>query len=176
VEEREKPPLVISACLLGVACNHEGRGSPRAVVDELAKEYRLVPVCPEVLGGLGTPRPAAELTGGDGTGVIGGSVAARVVNVHGEDVTAAYRRGAEAAVAVARAVGASRAVLKARSPSCGSAAVYDGTFSRRLVPGRGVTAAALAAAGLEVGSEEDAAAAPPTNTAIVETRSASPDQ
>ncbi len=160
-DDRDKPALVISACLLGVACNHEGRGSFRAVVDELAKEYRLVPVCPEVLGGLPTPRAAAELMDGDGADVVAG--AARVVNVEGEDVTAAYRRGAEAAVTVARAVGATRAVLKARSPSCGSSAVYDGTFSRRLVPGRGVTAAALAAAGLEVGSEEDAAAAaPPT--------------
>lgn len=176
VEERDKPALVISACLLGVACNHEGRGSHRAVVDELAKEYRLVPVCPEVLGGLPTPRAAAELVGGDGTGVVNGSVAARVINVAGEDVTAAYRRGAEAAVAVARAAGATRAVLKARSPSCGSAAVYDGSFSRRLVPGRGVAAAALAAAGLAVGSEEDAAAARPTSTATGETTPASPDQ
>jgi uncharacterized protein YbbK (DUF523 family) len=114
-----------------------------------------------VLGGLPTPRAAAELQGGDGDAVVGGTGEARVVNIEGEDVTAAYRRGAEAAVAVAKAVGAQRAVLKARSPSCGSSAVYDGTFSRRLVPGRGVTAAALAAAGLEVGSEEDAAAAAP---------------
>ena len=166
----DKPPLVISACLLGVACNHEGRGSPRTVVDELAREYRLVPVCPEVLGGLPTPRAAAEIQGGDGADVMaepasGGSDAARVVNIDGEDVTAAYLRGAEAAVAVAKAVGATRAVLKARSPSCGSAAVYDGTFSRRLVPGRGVTAAALAAAGLAVDSEEDAAAARPSTAA-----------
>jgi uncharacterized protein YbbK (DUF523 family) len=156
-----KPALLISACLLGVACNHEGRGSPRAIVDELAKHYRLVPVCPEVLGGLPTPRAAAELQGGDGADVVAGNGAARVVDIEGVDVTAAYRRGAEAAVAVAKGVGAQRAVLKARSPSCGSSAVYDGTFSRRLLPGRGVTAAALAAAGLEVGSEEDAAAAAP---------------
>jgi uncharacterized protein YbbK (DUF523 family) len=163
--DREKPPLVISACLLGVECNHEGRGSRRAVVEELARHYRLVPVCPEVLGGLPTPRAAAELVGGDGAGVLAGTPGARVVNIDGEDVTAAYRRGAEAAATIARSVGATRAVLKARSPSCGSSAVYDGTFSRRLVPGRGVTAAALAAAGLEVGSEEDAAAAaPPTAT------------
>jgi len=161
VADDGKPPLLISACLLGVACNHEGRGSWRAVVDELAKEYRLVPVCPEVLGGLPTPRAAAELQGGDGGALVAGDGDVRVVNVEGEDVTGAYRRGAEAAVAVARAVGARRALLKARSPSCGSTAVYDGTFSRRLVPGRGVTAAALAAAGLEVGSEEDAAAAAP---------------
>ena len=160
-DDRGKPALLISACLLGVACNHEGRGSPRAVVDELARHYRLVPVCPEVLGGLSTPRAAAELQGGDGADVVVGTGDAKVVNVDGVDVTAAYRRGADAAVALARAVGAERAVLKARSPSCGSSAVYDGTFSRRLVPGRGVTAAALAAAGLEVGSEEDAAAAAP---------------
>jgi uncharacterized protein YbbK (DUF523 family) len=176
VEDRDKPPLVISACLLGVACNHEGRGSPRAVVDELAKEYRLIPVCPEVLGGLPTPRAAAELVGGDGSGVVNGSETAQVMNNAGEDVTAAYRRGAEAAVAVALAVGATRAVLKARSPSCGSSAVYDGSFSRRLVPGRGVTAAALAAAGLAVESEEDAAAARPRSTATVEKRPASSDQ
>jgi uncharacterized protein YbbK (DUF523 family) len=176
MEDRDKPPLVISACLLGVACNHEGRGSPRAVVDELAREYRLIPVCPEVLGGLATPRAAAELVGGDGTDVVDGSGAARVINIDGDDVTTAYRRGAEAAVAVARAAGATRAVLKARSPSCGSSAIYDGSFSRRLVPGRGVTAAALAAAGLEVGSEEDAAAAPPSSTATVETGPASSDQ
>ena len=174
MEESEKPSLLISACLLGVACNHEGRGSYRAVVDELAQRYRLVPVCPEVLGGLSTPRPAAELQGGSGADVLTGSGDARVVNVQGDDVTAAYVRGAQAAVTVARAVGATRAVLKARSPSCGSSAVYDGTFSRRLVPGRGVTAAALAVAGLEVGSEEDAAAAAPSTPAS--SGGASPDQ
>jgi uncharacterized protein YbbK (DUF523 family) len=144
-----------------VECNHEGRGSPRAIVDELAEHYRLVPVCPEVLGGLPTPRAAAELQGGDGADVVAGTGDARVVNIDGVDVTAAYRRGAESAVVLAKSVGARRAVLKARSPSCGSSTVYDGSFSRRLVPGRGVTAAALAAAGLEVGSEEDAAAAVP---------------
>jgi uncharacterized protein YbbK (DUF523 family) len=152
----DKPALIISACLLGVACNHEGRGSPRAVVEELARRYRLVPVCPEVLGGLPTPRPAAELAGGDGAAVLAGEAA--VLNVDGHDVTAAYRRGAEAAVALARSTGATRAVLKARSPSCGSSRIYDGTFSRRLVEGQGVTAAALRAAGVDVCSDEDAAA------------------
>ena len=162
MDDGAKPPLVISACLLGVACNHEGRGSSRAIVDELARRYRLVPVCPEVLGGLPTPRAAAELIGGDGGDVLTGAGRARVVNIEGEDVTAAYRRGAEAAVTLALATGARRAVLKARSPSCGSSAIYDGTFSRRLVPGTGVTAAALRGAGLEVGSEEDVAAAAST--------------
>ena len=151
----DKPALLISACLLGVACNHEGRGSPRAVVEELERRYRLIPVCPEVLGGLTTPRPAAELAGGDGTAVLAGG--AVVVNVDGHDVSAAYRRGAEAAVMLARSTGATRAVLKARSPSCGSSRVYDGTFSRRLVDGQGVTSAALRAAGVEVCSDEDCA-------------------
>src|SRR5919206_1468588 len=96
-DDRGKPALLISACLLGVECNHEGRGSPRAVVDELARHYRLVPVCPEVLGGLPTPRAAAELQGGDGADVVAGAGDARVVNVDGEDVTSAYRRGADAA-------------------------------------------------------------------------------
>jgi len=145
-----RPPLLVSACLLGVACNHEGRGSYRAVVAELERDYRLVPVCPEVLGGLTTPRPAAEI-----------AAAGEVVNIEGADVTGAYRRGAEAAVAVARTVGATRAILKARSPSCGSSAVYDGTFTRTLVPGEGITAAALRAAGIEVCSEEDAGSVAP---------------
>ena len=105
MDEPEKPPLLISACLLGVACNHEGRGSYRAVVDELARHYRLVPVCPEVLGGLPTPRAAAELTGGEGADVLAGAEGARVVNIAGDDVTAAYLRGAQAAVALARVVG-----------------------------------------------------------------------
>jgi uncharacterized protein YbbK (DUF523 family) len=156
----DKPALLISACLLGVACNHEGRGSPRAVVEELRRHYRLIPVCPEVLGVLPTPRPAAELQGGDGPVVLAGG--AVVVNVDGHDVTAAYRRGAVAAVALARSSGATRAVLKARSPSCGSSGIYDGTFSRRLVAGQGVTAAALSAAGVEVCSDEDWAAGDPS--------------
>jgi uncharacterized protein YbbK (DUF523 family) len=110
---------------------------------ELASTHRLVPICPEACGGLATPRPAAERRGD------------RVVTAAGDDVTDAYARGAAAAVELAHAVGAREAVLKARSPSCGSARVYDGTFTRTLRDGEGVTAAALRAAGVEVRSEED---------------------
>jgi uncharacterized protein YbbK (DUF523 family) len=138
--------LLVSACLLGTECNHEGRHSRRAEVEALAATHRLVPICPEVCGGLSTPRPAAERVGD------------RVVNGAGDDVTDSYARGAQAAVDLARAVGARRAVLKARSPSCGSAQVYDGTFSRTLRAGAGVTAEALRAAGLEVVSEDDVGA------------------
>lgn len=151
------PVLLVSACLLGVACNHEGRGSrhPLAapVLGALRARYRLIPICPEVLGGLSTPRDAAELLEGDGRAVIAGT--ARVVTEVGDDVTAAYRRGASAAVTIARATGASTAVLKARSPSCGSSSIYDGNFRRQLAEGWGVAAAALRGAGVEVSSDED---------------------
>jgi uncharacterized protein YbbK (DUF523 family) len=115
-------------------------------VQALGSEYRLVPVCPETAGGLPTPRDAAEIQP-DGS----------VRTAAGTDVTAAYDRGAAAAVALAEAIGATDAVLKARSPSCGCAGVYDGTFSRTVRPGDGVAAAALRAAGLRVRSEEEVA-------------------
>jgi len=133
----------VSACLLGTRCNHEAGHSRRPAIEALAATHRLVPICPEVCGGLPTPRPAAER---DGT---------RVLTAGGDDVTAEYTRGARAAVELANAVGARRAVLKARSPSCGSAQIYDGTFSRTLRAGEGVTAAALRAAGIDVVSEDD---------------------
>jgi uncharacterized protein YbbK (DUF523 family) len=131
--------------LLGVACNHEGRHSRRPAVEALATDYRLVPICPEACGGLSTPRVAAERRGD------------RVVTADGEDVTDAYARGAAVAVELAHAVGARQAVLKARSPSCGSSEVYDGTFTRTLQAGEGTAAAALRAAGVDVCSEEDIA-------------------
>jgi uncharacterized protein YbbK (DUF523 family) len=139
----DRPALIVSACLLGTACNHEGGHSRRAAVEALAATHRLFPICPEVCGGLSTPRIAAEIQG------------ERVVNRDGVDVTDAYERGAQAAVGLAAAVGAQRAVLKARSPSCGSRQIYDGSFSRTLRAGEGVTAAALLAVGVNVVSEED---------------------
>ena len=115
-------------------------------------EGRAVLVCPEVDGGLGTPRPPAEIVGGDGNDVL--DARARVVTVDGDDVTDAYIEGARAALEAARASGAGAAILKARSPSCGSDGVYDGTFTRTLVDGEGVTAALLRREGLEMTTEE----------------------
>lgn len=152
-ESHGKPALVVSACLLGVACNHEGGAAGVRLREELEQRYRLVPVCPEVLGGLGTPRPAAEVQGGDGADVRAGR--ARVTDVEGRDVTDAYLRGAGAAVEAARAAGAERAVLKARSPSCGASGIYDGSFSKTRRDGSGVTAAALREVGVRISSEED---------------------
>jgi len=139
-----RPAIIVSACLLGVACNHRGLASPSSAVAALGNGARLIPICPEVAGGLPTPRAAAELQP-DG----------RVRTADGSDVTDAYLLGAAQAVNLARASGATRAVLKARSPSCGCYEVYDGTYSRTLRPGLGVTAAALRAAGCEVVSDED---------------------
>jgi len=122
--------ILVSACLVGIECNHRGLANTSDAVRALAAEYDLIAVCPETQGGLPTPRPAAEVQD-DG----------RVVNEAGDDVTAAFVRGAHAALAVAQAAGVTQAVLKARSPSCD--------------PGRGITAAALRAAGVRVRCEED---------------------
>ena len=135
---------MVSACLMGVPCNHDGSARPAPVVRALAAEARLIPVCPEVAGGLPTPRPAAEV-GQD----------RRVRTAAGDDVTEFYERGASHAVAVALSAGARRAVLKARSPSCGCRQIYDGSHQRRLIDGEGVAAEALRKAGLVVVSEED---------------------
>lgn len=144
--------LLVSACLLGLPTAYDGRG--RAVVELIALAARgcVVPICPEMAGGLPVPRPPAEIVGGSGEDVLEGR--ARVVTVEGRDVTAAYLRGAEKALETARRFGIQRAVLKERSPSCGTSLVYDGTHSGRLVPGQGVTAARLRRAGIKVVSEE----------------------
>jgi len=138
----------VSACLLGVACAHDGEARPVDAVVALGATRRLVAVCPETAGGLPTPRPSAERSAADG----------RVRTADGTDVTAAYERGARQAVVLAVAIGAEAAVLKARSPSCGCHEVYDGSFTRTRVAGAGVTAEALQNAGLEVVSEDDVAA------------------
>ena len=136
--------LLISACLLGCACRYDGGSKPCPAALRLAAEHELIPVCPEQLGGLPTPRPPAEIRG------------ERVVNREGEDVTAQYRRGAEETLRLARLLNAQGAVLKARSPSCGHGEVYDGTFSGTLRPGNGVTAQLLREEGIAVFTEDEA--------------------
>lgn len=142
-----REPLLVSACLLGVRCNHEGEANTSDAVVELRSRFRLVPVCPESAGGLPTPRASAEVQP-DGTVRTGA----------GDDVTDAYHRGAGHAARLARSVGAAGAVLKARSPSCGCHEIYDGTFTRTRIPGEGITARALRTAGIPVTSEHDVAA------------------
>ena len=137
--------ILVSHCLLGEPCRYDGASRLDRQVLELHKAgHTLIPVCPEVLGGLDTPRAPAELQP-DG----------RVVNEDGEDVTAAYRAGAEAALRIAREQGCTLAVLKARSPSCGSGEIYDGSFTRTLKGGWGVAARLLLEAGVTVMDEEN---------------------
>lgn len=153
LREQDRPVLV-SACLLGIPTAYDGSGALQTELLAWASRGQLVPVCPEVAGGLAIPRPPAEIVGGDGGDVLAGR--ARVVTVEGVDVTMAYVRGAEAALAVARRYDVELAILKQRSPSCGSSTIYDGSHSGRLVPGRGVTAAHLQSHDVLVKSEDEA--------------------
>lgn len=146
--------MVVSACLAGRACRYDGSANAHDVVRGLVASARAVAVCPEADGGLPTPRPPAEIVGGDGSDVLAGR--ARVVTRDGRDVTTAYVLGAYRALRAAREAGARVAVLKARSPSCGRGALRDGSFSGRIVAGDGVTAALLAANGITVVTEEEA--------------------
>ena len=153
-----EPVYLVSACLLGFPTAYDGNGRSQAELLELATRVWVVPICPEVAGGLPVPRPPAETVSGDGDDVLDGR--ARVVTIAGEDVTRAYLRGAEWALEAAQRYGISLAILKQRSPSCGSSCVYDGTHSGRLVAGQGVTAALLRRHGVVVWSEEDLACLP----------------
>ena len=145
--------VLVSACLAGRACAYDGSHRANEVILQLVREDRAVLVCPEEEGGLPTPRPAAEIEGGDGAGVLEGRN--RVVTDAGADVSAQYLEGARIAVERASSEGCRAAILKARSPACGCGAVSDGSFTRQLGDGDGVTAAALRTAGVELWTEED---------------------
>lgn len=136
-----KESILVSACLLGVRCRYDGGSKPQEPILRLMEKYTLIPVCPEQLGGLSPPRLPSE------------RIADRVVMNDGTDVTEAYRRGAEEALRLARLFGCRLAVLKERSPSCGSGTIYDGSFSGRLTGGDGVTAALLRENGIAVYGE-----------------------
>ena len=138
---RGKEPLLISACLLGVSCRYDGQSKAVPGLERLQARYQLIPICPEQLGGLPTPRPPAERIG------------ERVLTREGRDVTAEYRRGAEEVLRLARRFGCKKALLKERSPSCGHGEIYDGSFSGTLIPGSGVAAQWLESHGLEIFGE-----------------------
>ena len=136
-----RPRVLVSACLLGVHCRYDGGGAAIPELTELMERCELIPVCPEQLGGLPTPRTPSERLG------------ERILARDGADVTVAFLRGASEACALAERFGARLALLKERSPSCGCGAIYDGSFSGRLAPGDGATAEALRARGVEVFGE-----------------------
>ena len=135
--------LLVSACLLGAPCRYDGKSKPLAGIERLRETYELVPVCPEQEGGLPTPRTPSERRG------------EAVVMQDGTDVTAQYRRGAETALALCRREGCAAALLKERSPSCGSGAIYDGSFTHTLISGDGVTAELLRQNGVRIYGESE---------------------
>ena len=136
--------ILISACLLGCRCRYDGASRELPAARLLLERYEVIPICPEQMGGLPTPRPPAERRDG------------AVVTAAGTDVTDAYRRGAGEALRLARQYGCRTAVLKERSPSCGHGTIYDGTFSHTLALGDGVTAEMLCQAGIRVIGESEA--------------------
>jgi uncharacterized protein YbbK (DUF523 family) len=139
----DSSPILVSACLLGVPCRYDGTGFADERILALSKKRHLIPVCPEQLGGLPTPRPPVEQHD------------TRVLSRDERDFTAAFARGAEETRRLARLFCCRIAILKANSPSCGSGQIYDGCFRGRLIPGDGMTAALLKQDGLTVLSEKD---------------------
>ncbi len=135
--------ILISSCLLGLNCRYCGTGCYNEQVVMLNQKYHLIPICPEQLGGLSTPRLPAELADG------------RVINSKGEDVTMQFEKGADEVLKLAKMLNCTYAVLKSRSPSCGCGSIYDGTFSGNLISGNGITAEKLQREGIKVVNEND---------------------
>lgn len=140
-----KKKALVSACLIGAECKYSGGSNvlPEEKLKKLMDEYELIPVCPEVYGGLTTPRDPSERQG------------EKVVSCKGADVTAQFEKGAQTALNMAKLFGAEIAILKENSPSCGSGTIYDGTFSLTLTEGDGVTAQLLKENGITVIGESE---------------------
>jgi uncharacterized protein YbbK (DUF523 family) len=132
-----------SACLLGIKCRYDGKSARNRKVIMLLKAETLIPVCPEQLGGLPTPREPAEIRG------------ERVFTRSGKDVTENFERGAGEVLKIAQLYGIKEAIMKQGSPSCGSGRIYDGTFSGKTIRGDGITTAVLKENGIKVITEED---------------------
>jgi uncharacterized protein YbbK (DUF523 family) len=145
---------LISACLLGIKCAWDSRDiykSNKAI--EFSNSEMLIPLCPEQLGGLKTPRAPQEIQGGSGEDVLDGK--RKVLNMDGEDVTQEFINGAEETLKIVKLFHIEEFVGKSRSPSCGCGQIYNGTFSRELIDGDGVTTALLKRNGIRVITEED---------------------
>lgn len=137
--------ILISACLAGIKCRYDAKSRRLDAAAALVGSGEALPVCPELLAGLPCPRPCCEID--EKTG--------RVVCADGRDLTAVFAEGARRTLAIARAAGVKKAVLKSKSPSCGRGRIYDGTFSGRLIEGDGLAARLLAENGIEVFTEDD---------------------
>ncbi len=153
VKEKIKmtPNLMISACLAGINCVYDGTNKLDPVLAGLYKSGQAIVFCPEVSGGLKIPHAPSEIVGGDGFAVL--KRRAKVLSKDGRDVTSFFIKGAEKVLALAKKCKIKKAILKSKSPSCGCGLVFDGTFSKKLVSGYGVTAALLKNNGIEVVSD-----------------------
>jgi len=145
--------VIVSGCLLGIHCKYNGGNNLSEKVLARYRTQGILPLCPEQLGGLTTPRVPAEIVGGAGQQVLEGQ--ARVMTADETDVTEAFIRGAEETLATAKIFQVEKAILKACSPSCGAGTIYDGSFSGKMISGDGVTTALLKAHGIEVITEKD---------------------
>ena len=132
-----------SACLIGIKCRYDGKSKPNRKVIQLSKKEILIPVCPEQLGGLPTPREPSEQKG------------KKVITKSGKDVTKNFENGAKQVLKLAKLFDIKEAILKQRSPSCGSGQIYDGTFTGTIIKGDGVTTTLLKKNGIKVISEDD---------------------
>lgn len=145
--------ILVSSCLLGNNVKYNGGSNPCEIIIKHKDCGHFIPICPETFGKLPCPRPPAEIKNGTGSDVLGGK--ARILDKDGKDVTAEFKSGAEICVQLLTKHHITAAILKERSPSCGSKLIYDGTFSSSRIPGQGVTAALLTRAGVPIYSEED---------------------
>lgn len=139
-----KEKILVSACLIGENCRYDGKNCLHKEIMQLAKYYDLIPICPEVSGGLKTPRLCSEIQG------------ERVINEKGSDVTSFYRDGAYWATSIARIYQVKLAIMKEKSPSCGSKFIHNGSFDGTVIPGKGITAYQLEKMGVKVIDEDDA--------------------
>jgi len=145
--------IIVSACLCGINCKYDGGNNLDERVLILLKEGKAIPVCPEQLGGQKTPRAPREIVKGNGRDVLEGK--ARILGPCGDDVTSGFIKGAYETLKIAQIAGASIAILKARSPSCGTPEIYNGTFNGVKRQGNGVTAELLLESGIKVFTEEN---------------------
>lgn len=143
----EQETILVSACLIGVNCKYNGKNNLKTDILEFIKDKRVILVCPEQLGGLTTPRLSSEIQIRDGKTCV--------FNCEGLDVTYQYVKGAEETLRLVKLFNIKKAILKAKSPSCGNHFVYDGTFSNQLIEGEGITAKLLKENGVEVINEEE---------------------
>ncbi|MBQ3408247.1 MAG: DUF523 domain-containing protein [Clostridia bacterium] len=134
--------IFVSGCLVGLNCKYNGGNNYDERIFNLVKEGKAIPICPEQLGGLKTPRNPAEIQNKDGE--------RKVVTCEGEDVTTQYRKGAEEILELAKKLGVKEAILQPRSPSCGKGFIYDGSFSKNKIEGNGITAELLIGNGINV--------------------------